>query len=282
MKDISWKKAAHPDMIFFCDTQQNRAAYSDTATWNGLELNMHEQLIQFLSRFLSDERLQLIEEKLRSRTRQLVLVLEDIYQSQNGAACLRSAEAFGLQDVHIIENSNKFARHKNIQRGAEKWLTIHRYNKLEQNTQLCLEKLKSAGYQLVATTPQSKRLSYWNAAVGYSKPPPSEIPATNLQSCDLSRKTALLIGTEKTGLSDCALQLADCSLTIPTCGFTESLNLSASTAICLQALSQRLRNLKIDWQLTTTEQQRLRYEWIRKTIGYRADSLEAEFARRRE
>ena len=43
------------------------------------------------------------------------------------AAVLRSCEAFGLQDVHVVENPDvPFAPHDKVTQGCDKWLDIHR------------------------------------------------------------------------------------------------------------------------------------------------------------
>ncbi|MDX9883504.1 MAG: TrmH family RNA methyltransferase [Prolixibacteraceae bacterium] len=89
---------------------------------------MDKQLIEYLSQFVNDDRLQLFRYSLENRTRYLTIVLEDIYQPQNASAVLRSAECFGIQDIHIIENRNKFTVDREVAMGSSKWLDIKRYN----------------------------------------------------------------------------------------------------------------------------------------------------------
>ena len=67
-----------------------------------------ESCIETLYRFLTDERKLRFEEVLDKRTRYLALVLEDIFQSRNASAVMRSAEGFGIQDLHIIEENHKW------------------------------------------------------------------------------------------------------------------------------------------------------------------------------
>ena len=61
-----------------------------------------KQQIEFLKQFMLDSRINRIEEALDNRTRHLTLVLEDIYHPQNASAVIRTAECFGIQDLHII------------------------------------------------------------------------------------------------------------------------------------------------------------------------------------
>ncbi|HOH83990.1 MAG TPA: hypothetical protein PLI16_05200, partial [Bacteroidales bacterium] len=65
-------------------------------------------LIEYLSEFVTEKRLEKFNEIISSRTRHITIGLEDIYQPHNASAVLRSCECLGIQDVHIIENNNKY------------------------------------------------------------------------------------------------------------------------------------------------------------------------------
>jgi tRNA (guanosine-2'-O-)-methyltransferase len=67
-----------------------------------------DYLLSLLPQFITDSRLKRIHEVLAQRTTHLTLVLEDIFQSHNAAAIIRTAEAYGLQEVHVLENRNQF------------------------------------------------------------------------------------------------------------------------------------------------------------------------------
>jgi tRNA (guanosine-2'-O-)-methyltransferase len=85
-------------------------------------------LYEYLSGFLTEERKLKFEQHIAQRTRYVTLVTEDIYQPHNASAVLRSAECFGVQDVHVIESRNKYNPNPDVVMGANKWLTMHRYN----------------------------------------------------------------------------------------------------------------------------------------------------------
>ena len=102
-----------------------------------------KQLITHLSEFTTQKRLRLFQEKIIERTSKLTIVLEDIFHSQNTSAVLRTADCFGIQNIHIIENRNQQLTHPSISLGSSKWLTKTIYNKHKENTQHCLEKLKN-------------------------------------------------------------------------------------------------------------------------------------------
>ncbi len=218
---------------------------------------MEKRLIQYLEGFITDERKVLFDQVLGMRTRYLTVVLEDIYQSQNASAVLRTSDCFGIQDVHIIENRNEFKVNNQVVMGASKWLTLHKYNEYENNALEAMQRLKQNGYRVVATTPHSNDV--------------------NLEDFEIRKgKCALVFGTELTGISDIVRENADEFLKIPMCGFTESFNISVCAAMVLHHLSLKLRRSNIRWQLSDEEKESLRLEWLRKTLK-RADLLEKGF-----
>ncbi|MFP4023410.1 MAG: TrmH family RNA methyltransferase [Thiohalospira sp.] len=208
---------------------------------------MNTDLIKYLEQFITQKRLDLFHQVLNERTRYIAVVLEDIYQSQNASAVLRTADCFGIQDVHIIENKNKYQINPDVALGASKWLNLIKYNQQEYNTLEAIGQLKKKGYRIVATTPHTNDIS--------------------LENFDLTKgKVALFFGTELNGLTVKMIDNADEYLRIPMVGFTESFNISVSAAIILHHLSSLLRKSTIDWQLTDNEKQELLLEWLKNTI----------------
>ena len=88
-----------------------------------MKLEKREQLIQYLSNFITKERLNLLYKNLGQRTSKVVLLLEDISHSKNVSAVLRTADCFGIQNIHIIENRNKYNNRPNISLDSSKWLS---------------------------------------------------------------------------------------------------------------------------------------------------------------
>ena len=72
--------------------------------------SLTKELINYLSQFILEDRLKLFEENINLRSRHLTLVLEDVFQSRNISAVMRSADCFGIQDVHVIENKKLLYR----------------------------------------------------------------------------------------------------------------------------------------------------------------------------
>lgn len=213
-------------------------------------------LLNHLMEFVTERRKARFEDIIRHRTRYLTIVLEDIFQPHNASAVLRSCDCFGIQDVHIIENSNKYEVNPDVALGSSKWLTLHKHNQFENNTRNCLESLRYRGYRIVATTPHRDGCMI------------DELP--------LDQKTALVFGTELEGLTPLALEMSDAFVKIPMYGFTESFNISVSAALCLYHLSEKLRKSSIGWQLSEDEALEIMLSWARKTIR-NADLIEKRF-----
>jgi tRNA (guanosine-2'-O-)-methyltransferase len=224
-------------------------------------MQMRDKLINYLQQFVTDRRVKLFDTKLRDRTRYITIVLEDIFQPHNASAVLRSCECFGIQDVHIIENRNAYRINPDVALGSYKWLTLRRYNQQPDNTRPALEALKKEGYRIVAATPHRNDCS--------------------LEEFDLSRgKAALVFGSELEGLSPAAIEMADEFLKIPMVGFTESLNISVSAAICIHFLTSSLRKSPLAWHLNHEESQQLKLHWLKNTIK-KSDTLEQIFLKDR-
>ncbi|PLX14580.1 MAG: rRNA methyltransferase [Marinilabiliales bacterium] len=218
--------------------------------------NTKEKLCEFLFTFLTEERKTLFENVLRYRTRHLTVVLENIFQPHNASAVMRSCDLTGVQDVHIIEKNNKYVENPQVAMGSTKWLNIIKYNEEENNTLTAINNLKSQGYKIIATTPHQNSNS------------PFDLP--------LEDKTALIFGTELTGLSQEALNVADDYMRLPQYGFTESYNISVSVALSLFTLVERLHNSNISWQLSPNEILDIKLEWAKRTIK-RSDLIIEEF-----
>lgn len=204
-------------------------------------------LIKHLREFATATRWQKIIDVAGQRTRHIAVVVEDIHQSHNASAVLRSCDGFGIQDVHIIENRNRFDASSQVTIGADQWLTLYRYKKPEEdNTEACFKALKERGYKVIATTPHEND--------------------QNLNALSIEDKTALVFGSEMDGISERASELADGFVRIPMAGFSESFNISVSAGICLYNLTRRLRESDVVWQLSQGEMEELKYLWLKKSI----------------
>jgi len=211
-----------------------------------MKIKLDQAYSDHISQFLSDKRKDTFDRILEQRTKHFTVILEDLYQKHNTSAIVRSCDIFGIQDVHIIENKYKSYMSNQVGKGSQKWLDFHRYREKQINTQDCIDSIKSQGYQLIVTSPHND--------------------SCLVQDFDISKKSAFVFGVEKAGVSDMMFEQADGFLKIPMVGFTESLNVSVAAAIVLQSVSTRLRDSKIEWQLTEEEKFLKKIDWMEKTI----------------
>lgn len=222
-----------------------------------VEIDKNKLLSEYLSRFVSDHKKEFVEKVLDQRTRHITMVLEDIYQSQNASAVIRTCECMGIQDVHIIENDSKYTVNRRVLKGSYKWVDLIRHKgKQRNNTEACYEQLRTQGYKIAATDPSPEGISIHEVSV--------------------KDKIAIVMGNELHGTSSYALDHADMKVSIPMYGFTESLNISVSAAICLNTLVSSLRKGEAPWQLTEPEKDEIRLRWLRKMVR-NAEILEKEF-----
>ena len=211
-----------------------------------MDIATKKALADYFEEYVSDNKKSRIEEVLNFRTHHLTVVLEDIYQPQNASAIVRTCDIFGVQDLHIIENKNYYELNPEVVKGSSKWVSMHRYNTHENNTVRCLEQLKKNKYRILATSPSTESLS--------------------INDVSLDHKTALVFGTEHTGVSDIVKEYADEMVTIPMFGFTESFNVSVSAALCLNAFITKMHASNVNWRLSEEEKVALRLDWYRNIV----------------
>ena len=205
------------------------------------------EIVEYLKEFVVKERRELFEAKIKERTQHLTIVLENIFQGRNISASIRSADCFGIQDVHIIENDNFFNDDSEVSMGAEKWITTKRYNQYKHNSIEAIKKLRAEGYQIIATTPHETDCSLYDLDI-------------------TEKKIALFFGSEVKGCSKQTLELADKKMKIPMYGFTESYNISVSVSLSLQHLTYKMRRSDINWGLPVGQQNKVMLQWLRNSI----------------
>ncbi len=216
------------------------------------------ELYDRLSSFISDNKRALFDRIAPERTRHVTVVMEDIYQPHNASAVVRTCDLLGVQDIHIIENRNKYVMNPDVTLGSSKWTDMHRYREHADNSLACIERLKNDGYRIVATTPRADSVT------------PHTIP--------LDSPLAFCFGTELTGLSGTIMDRADIHLRIPMYGFTESYNISVSAAITLFTVMERLRTSDVPWRLDEHHLTALKLAWARKIV-HSAHHLEERIRR---
>lgn len=174
-----------------------------------------------------------------ARTNHIRLVVQDLYQPHNISACLRSAEAFGVLNVDVVNLRERW-KASTVARGVEGWLRVRKWRSIRE----CAESLRAAGYRLACGVPTQD--------------------AHPLPEMPVDRPVALLFGNEHAGLDREWYDLADLRFTIPMVGLVESFNISVSAAVTMYDTTRRARQLLGDvaYLLTPSERQQLLSEWV--------------------
>ena len=210
---------------------------------NNLTTEQCRERIDYLAQFMLPERLATLRCALENRTDYMTLLAENMFHPQNASALVRHCEAFGVQNLHTVQTLCKFNPNVDIVRGTDKWIDIHHH----ASTADALAHLKSEGYRIIATTPHRE--------------------SCTPESFDVTKgKFAIVMGTEKTGISDEVMAAADEVLRRPMGGMGESLNVSACAAIIVYMLSERMRHEVEGWQLTDEQQTKTLYKWLVETV----------------
>lgn len=237
---------AHAGSETPCGTTGERFPVRDAA-W-------YDARIECLRDFMTEERFELFRRTVSRRTRYMTLLAENLYHGQNAAALIRHCEAFGVQRMHTVETLCPFEPNASISRGTDRWVDVERH----ASTGQALAALKRDGYRIIATTPHREDAT----------PETFDVAAGPF---------ALVFGTEHAGISDEVIASADGFLRIPMCGMVESLNVSASAAILIYMLSERVRQTVPGWQMDAAEQDEILLRWMQTSVRDSERILEKRF-----
>ena len=165
---------------------------------------------------MSPERYQRITQMLDKRQPDLTVVMENVHKNHNLSAVVRSADAIGVHEMHAIWLSKKARLSGGTALGSQNWVKIHNHKTVGE----ALEATQGRGMQVVVTHLSEHSVDF--REVDYTKP------------------TAILLGQEKYGVTDEALDIADHHVMIPMVGMVQSLNVSVAGAVMLyEAQRQR-------------------------------------------
>jgi len=182
-------------------------------------------IVEALEPYLVEERAQRMKSVVETRIGRVMLGVEDLYKTHNGAACLRTAEGLGLHRVAAVESRNTFQFsdqtegdvHRKVTAHADRWVDLHRFGDAET----LVEWARTQGMSIYGAGPRGQLTA-------------ADLPA--------DKPTLILFGNEKEGLRPETLAACDDTFRIPMYGFTESFNVSVSVGIVLGQLVERVRH----------------------------------------
>ncbi|HET7500102.1 MAG TPA: RNA methyltransferase [Kofleriaceae bacterium] len=181
-----------------------------------IERHGPERVCQVLAPLLTRERIARIDQVLTARLASVVPVVEDTYDPHNAAATIRTTEALGLAELHVIEPEERFSAAGGVTCGAHKWIELHRW----ATPEAAIAALHARGFRVFAALPGA---------------------AQTVDDIDVSGPIAVAFGNEHAGLTAGAIAACDGGVAVPMFGFTESFNLSVTVALAMDRISARRR-----------------------------------------
>jgi tRNA (guanosine-2'-O-)-methyltransferase len=202
-------------------------------------------VIATLEPWVNVARRERLQQVLSRRLQSVTLVMDAPHDPHNGAAILRSCDAFGVQQVHVVSRREPFAVARRVTQGAERWVDV----KLHASAEEAVELLVRAGYELVVSHPEGVLV-------------PEELSAVP--------RLALVLGNEHDGICQTLTAAATNSVRIGMRGFAESLNVSVSAAILLSRATSR------PGDLAETDRLELYARWLYQSLTRASDILRAQ------
>lgn len=165
---------------------------------------------------MTPERYQRILDVLNKRQADLTVITDEVHKGRNISAIIRTCDAVGIDTIHTVIPKAGFQHYRGTALGSEKWVEVELYD-----TSLnAISHVQQRGFQVVAAHLSDTAMDY--------------------RDIDYTQPTALLLGTEKQGVSEEALALVDQHITIPMQGMVCSFNVSVACAIIMaEARHQR-------------------------------------------
>lgn len=155
---------------------------------------------------------------LFSRDELLLLILDEVQDPHNIGACLRTADAVGVDAVIVSKNRSPAltAVIRNVASGGAETVPYIQVTNLAR----AIEQLKENNVWIVGTS--------------------GDAP-TSLYELGSSKRTALVMGSEGKGMRRLTRESCDQLIAIPMQGSVESLNVSVATAVCLFEIRRQMK-----------------------------------------
>jgi tRNA (guanosine-2'-O-)-methyltransferase len=276
-KTWSFELSPHPQIELWTGPNDNtRNLRTDYFIPADLQVDFG-QLKKVLSEVVTPERVSRLIQVATTRTRAVMPVFESTHHSHNISAVLRTADAFGFQDVGFVyhQPDMKFRVSDSVERGSSTWLLTRRTDSIET----CARSLRASGYKifLVSLPTFARTAEHYEGNL----PSFAAHQIGNQHFCDLVGKSriALVSGNEKFGISPAWADFADGYLHVEMNGFVESLNVSVCAGILLHALRNQWVTRNSDFTLTASEQHLLVEHWLARSCQNARQIIERENSR---
>ena len=155
---------------------------------------------------------------LARRQPDLTVCMEQVHKPHNVSAIVRTADAVGVHEVHAVWPDGRMRNTVSAAAGSNSWVSVKNHHTIGE----AVSHLKGRGMQILATNLSAK--------------------AVDFREIDYTRPTCILMGQEKTGITQEALDLADRDIIIPMIGMVQSLNVSVASALILYEAQRQRQN----------------------------------------
>lgn len=172
-----------------------------------------ERVVRLLEPLVLERRRDRLRGVIDQRLESVQVLFDAPHDPHNGAAVMRSCEAFGVQYLHVVERKETFLAASSVARGAEKWVDLCRHESAEDAVQA----LRAQGFELVGADASG------------------ELAPEDLRNIP---RLALVLGNERDGIAADLSRACTRRVRVPMRGFVESLNVSVSAAVLLAAATQ--------------------------------------------
>ena len=167
---------------------------------------------------MTPERLARLRQVLDRRQPDLTVVTDFVHKQRNLSAIVRNCDAVGIMRVYAAIGDEDYRAFRGTTMGSHLWVSVTPCKNLDE----ALSPLVESGYQTVA------------AHLGES--------AIDYRAIDYTRPTAIVMGAEKSGVSDEGQAAVDHCVSIPMCGMVGSYNVSVAAGIILSEAQHQRQN----------------------------------------
>lgn len=202
-----------------------------------------EGVIAALEPLVSELRRERLQRVIAGRLESVTLLMDAPHDPHNGAAVMRSCDAFGVQELHVVARRERFLIARRVTQGAERWVDAITY----QTAKEAISTLQARGFELIA---------------GHAR---GELVPGDLRKIE---RLALVVGNEHDGICEALNRAARRSVRIPMRGFVESLNVSVSAAVLLAAATRDRAG-----DLSARQKQLLYARWLHHSLPRATDIL---------
>jgi tRNA (guanosine-2'-O-)-methyltransferase len=213
---------------------------------SGLESLDADRAIGILEPLVRPERSARLREVFAARLDSVTVLMDAPHDPHNGAAVLRSCDAFGVQRLHIVERHESFLAANSVARGSERWVDVHTYRRSED----ALARMEQGGFELLATRPDGELV-------------PEDLAVRRGKIC-------IVLGNERAGIAEELGRACRSAVRVPMRGFAESLNVSVTAALLLHATTRGRPG-----DLASEERRRLFLRALILTVPRASEILEA-------